>query len=786
MQQVRFYIEGMTCNACSSGIERALERKSFIQEVRVDLLSKSAVVVFDSTHASLEDIFQIITKLGYSPKESLTPPKTQKSPLWIAIGATVGVLYLSMLGAHLPILLPDILREPFISGFLQALLTLVVMRALKGFYTKGFKALWERQPNMDSLIALGTSSAFLYSLFLLGKAFQGAHTGYYFESACVILVFVMLGKRLESASKQKALDAMEGLLGKQPQSALRVEEEGIVEVLIERVQVGDVLQIVPGSVIPVDGVVVEGESEIDESMLTGESVPVYKTKGALVFSGTLNTTGTFCLKATHTSAQSALQKIAQQVRNAQGSKAQIARLADKVAGVFVPAVIGIASCAFLVWLVLGDFARALEVFISVLVISCPCALGLATPMSLLVAHKEASHLGLFFKDAQALEKARLVSYVVFDKTGTITLGQPQVQHILAIPEIAPQEVLILGASVEALSEHVLAQGIVAYAKDQDVVLKEATQGRAFLGRGMRACIEGAIIKVGSLEFFNTPSPFVQSLPGTWVFVGIEGRVDHILGAFVLQDRLKAHAKEDLERLKTLGLKSMLLSGDTQENVQALEIPLDARIGQASPEIKLAKIEELKAQDEIVMMVGDGLNDAPCLARSDVGLVMASGSDASLEVADIVSFNNEIVAVENAIRLSQATIKNIKQNLFWAFGYNAIAIPLACGVAFKAGIMLSPMLASLAMSLSSLSVVLNAQRLKKVHLKIKRAMEVKLVVPEITCDHCVDKIERFVGEIEGVKHIDVNVATKQVRVEFEPPASQEAIGEAILDAGYTLG
>ncbi|MFC3848073.1 heavy metal translocating P-type ATPase [Helicobacter baculiformis] len=724
MQQVRFYIEGMTCSACSSGIERALERKSFIQEVRVDLLSKSAVVVYDGAHANLEDIFKIITKLGYTPKESLPPPQAKKSHLWVAILATLGVLYLSMVAMHLPMLLPDILRNSFVSGLLQALLSLFVMRVGKDFYSRGFKALWERQPNMDSLIALGTSSAFLYSLFLLGKAFQGAHTGYYFESACVILVFVMVGKRLEEGSKDKALQAMEGLLSKQPQSALRIEGGEVIEVLIEHVQVNDVLQILPGSVIPVDGVVVEGEGEVDESMLTGESVPIYKASGAHVFSGTLNTTSTFCIRAIHTSTQSALQKIIQQVRNAQGSKAQIARLADKVARIFVPAVITIASLAFVAWLVLGDFARALEVFIAVLVISCPCALGLATPMSLLVAHKEASHLGLFFKDAQALEKARLVSYVVFDKTGTITQGKPQVQQVVAIPEISATEVLVLGASVEALSEHVLAQGIVAYAKDQGVALKEATEGRAVLGKGMRACVEGAIIKVGNLEFFNAPNPFAQSVPGTWVFVGIEGQTDHILGALILQDSLKVHAKENLARLKALGLKSMLLSGDAQENVQTLaqELKLDACIGQASPESKLAKIEEIKAQGEIVMMVGDGLNDAPCLARSDVAVVMASGSDASLEVADVVSFNNEIAAVENAIRLSQATIGNIKQNLFWAFSYNTIAIPLACGVAFKAGIMLSPMLASLAMSLSSLSVVLNAQRLKGIHLKIKASYE----------------------------------------------------------------
>ncbi|WP_104705997.1 heavy metal translocating P-type ATPase [Helicobacter suis] len=728
MTTKHFYIEGMTCSSCSSGIERSLGRKKYIQSIAVDLISKKAVVNYDESQASLEDIFKQIEKLGYHPQnEALINKASAKTSflnpafltpnyrLILTLLASLGVLSLSMFAKLLH--LPPALQNPFNNGLIQLCFTLIAMHMGRDFYLQGFKALFARQPNMDSLVALGTASAWLYSLFLLFKAYLHIPIeGFYFEGVCVILFFVMLGKQIEERSKNKALKAMQTLISHQSKSALKLDGEQIVEVSIESLQKGDVLQILPGSYIPVDGVLSKGEAEIDESMLSGESMPVYKTEGMEVFAGTLNTTTTFFMRATHTQENSTLHKILELINNAQGSKAQIARLADKVAGVFVPIVIAIASLAFLVWLILGDFKQALEVFVAVLVISCPCALGLATPMSILVAQKEASLLGLFFKNAQALEKARLVNYVVFDKTGTLTLGKPEVQEVRLKEGIDLQKVLSLCASLESHSEHVLAQGIVSYAKEQGVILKEVQDAQAKPGFGICGKIKGQVYKAGNLEYFNVENPF-ENLAGIPVFIGTDSE---ILGVFILADRLKPEVKEAILQLKDLNITPMLLSGDALLNVKALatELGIENYKAQAKPEDKLKAIDALKAQGQIVMMVGDGMNDAPSLARSDVGVVMAKGSDASLEVADVVSFNNDIQSIVGAIKLSMHTITNIQQNLFWAFCYNSVAIPLACGVGYKLGIMFNPMLASLAMSLSSVSVVLNAQRLRGIHFKIR--------------------------------------------------------------------
>ncbi|WP_163556385.1 heavy metal translocating P-type ATPase [Helicobacter suis] len=728
MTTKHFYIEGMTCSSCSSGIERSLGRKKYIQSIAVDLISKKAVVNYDESQASLEDIFKQIEKLGYHPQnEALINKASAKTSflnpafltpnyrLILTLLASLGVLSLSMFAKLLH--LPPVLQNPFNNGLIQLCFTLIAMHMGRDFYLQGFKALFARQPNMDSLVALGTASAWLYSLFLLFKAYLHIPIeGFYFEGVCVILFFVMLGKQIEERSKNKALKAMQTLISHQSKSALKLDGEQIVEVSIESLQKGDVLQILPGSYIPVDGVLSKGEAEIDESMLSGESMPVYKTEGMEVFAGTLNTTTTFFMRATHTQENSTLHKILELINNAQGSKAQIARLADKVAGVFVPIVIAIASLAFLVWLILGDFKQALEVFVAVLVISCPCALGLATPMSILVAQKEASLLGLFFKNAQALEKARLVNYVVFDKTGTLTLGKPIVQEVRVKEGVDLQKVLSLCASLESHSEHVLAQGIVSYAKEQGVILKEVQDAQAKPGFGICGKIEGQVYKAGNLEYFNVENPF-ENLAGIPVFIGTDSE---ILGVFILADRLKPEVKEAILQLKDLNITPMLLSGDALLNVKALatELGIENYKAQAKPEDKLKAIDALKAQGQIVMMVGDGMNDAPSLARSDVGVVMAKGSDASLEVADVVSFNNDIQSIVGAIKLSMHTITNIQQNLFWAFCYNSVAIPLACGVGYKLGIMFNPMLASLAMSLSSVSVVLNAQRLRGIHFKIR--------------------------------------------------------------------
>ncbi|WP_033789798.1 copper-translocating P-type ATPase CopA [Helicobacter pylori] len=735
-----FYIEGMTCTACSSGIERSLGRKSFVKKIEVSLLNKSANIEFNENETNLDEIFKLIEKLGYSPKKTLTKEKKEffnpNIKLILAVIFTLFVVYLSMGAMLSPSLLPKSLltsdnHSNFLNACLQLIGTLIVMHLGRDFYIQGFKALWHRQPNMNTLIAIGTTAALVSSLWQLYFVYTGqwSYGHYYFESVCVILMFVMVGKRIENVSKDKALDAMQTLMKNAPKTALKMHNNQQIEVLVDSIVVGDILKVLPGSAIAVDGEIIEGEGELDESMLSGEALPVYKKVGDKVFSGTLNSNTSFLMKATQDNKNSTLSQIIEMIHNAQSSKAEISRLADKVSSVFVPSVIVIAFLAFIAWLIIApkpdfwwNFGIALEVFVSVLVISCPCALGLATPMSILVANQKASSLGLFFKDAKSLEKARLVNTIVFDKTGTLTNGKPVVKSVHSNIELL--ELLSLASSIEKSSEHVIAKGIVEYAKEHNAPLKEISEVKVKTGFGISAKTDyqGAkeIIKVGNSEFFNPINPLEIQENGILVFVArvINEKEDELLGVFVLEDLPKKGVKEHIAQIKNLGINTFLLSGDNLKNVQkcALELGIDGYISNAKPQDKLNKIKELKEKGQIVMMVGDGLNDAPSLAMSDVAVVMAKGSDVSVQAADIVSFNNDIKSVYSAIQLSQATIKNIKENLFWAFCYNSVFIPLACGVLYKANIMLSPAIAGLAMSLSSVSVVLNAQRLRNFKIK----------------------------------------------------------------------
>ncbi|GAA9887758.1 copper-translocating P-type ATPase CopA [Helicobacter pylori] len=735
-----FYIDGMTCTACSSGIERSLGRKSFVKKIEVSLLNKSANIEFDENQTNLDEIFKLIEKLGYSPKKTLAKEKkgffSPNVKLTLAVVFTLFVVYLSMGAMLSPSLLPESLltidnHSNFLNACLQLIGVLIVMHLGRDFYIQGFKALWHRQPNMSSLIAIGTSATLISSLWPLYLVYtnQWSYGHYYFESVCVILMFVMVGKRIENVSKDKALDAMQALMKSTPKTALKMQNNQQIEVLVDSIVVGDILKVLPGSAIAVDGEIIEGEGELDESMLSGEALPVYKKVGDKVFSGTFNSHTSFLMKATQNNKNSTLSQIIEMIHNAQSSKTEISRLADKVSSVFVPSVIAIAILAFVVWLIIApkpdfwwNFKIALEVFVSVLVISCPCALGLATPMSILVANQKASSLGLFFKDAKSLEKARLVNTIVFDKTGTLTNGKPVVKSVHSKIELL--ELLSLAGSIEKSSEHVIAKGIVEYAKERNAPLKEMSGVKVKMGFGISAKTDyqgtKEIIKVGNREFFNPINTLEIKENGILVFVGrvISEKEDELLGVFVLEDLPKKGVKEHIAQIKNLGINTLLLSGDNRENVKkcVLELGIDDYISNAKPQDKLNKIKELKEKGQIVMMVGDGLNDAPSLAMSDVAVVMAKGSDVSVQAADIVSFNNDIKSVYSAIKLSQATIKNIKENLFWAFCYNSVFIPLACGVLYKANIMLSPAIAGLAMSLSSVSVVLNSQRLRNFKIK----------------------------------------------------------------------
>ncbi|PAF51622.1 heavy metal translocating P-type ATPase [Helicobacter sp. 13S00477-4] len=727
MKTQKFYIEGMTCTACSTGIERSLKRKDYVSTIEVNLLSKSAKITYDEQKARLEDIFSLIKKLGYTPsleikqdedKKLLTP----KIKMILAIIFTIGTLYLSMFGMFLEPLVPNFLLQTKTNAALQLLFTLVVMHMGRDFYFRGIGTLIQGNPNMDTLIAIGTGSAFLYSLYLIVKIFMGFEVeGLYLESVCVIIVFVLIGKMVENKSKLQATDAIKRLMSHTSKTALKIEDKKEIEINIDAIAINDIIKILPGSHIPIDGVIVKGESNIDESMLSGEPLPVFKTLNQEVYSGTINTDRAFLIRATKSSKDSTLNQIIDLIKNAQESKAPIARIADKVSGIFVPIVILIAILAGIFWWVQHDFAFGLEIFVSVLVISCPCALGLATPMSIMIGGGRAAYGGIFFKNAKSLENAQKTTVIVFDKTGTLSIGKPTIQEILVLDSTTNQEEIIaLAAGIELGSEHLIGKSIISYAKEHNITPKKAKNFKTKSGYGISAIIEEKTIKIGNLESFNIKeSKMPLKDNAIIVFIGIEGQdKDKILGAFILEDKLKANAADSIASLKSMGIKTILLSGDNASNVEAVakELKINEAIAGAKPDDKLKKIQSLKDKGETVMMVGDGLNDAPALALADVSLAMGKGSDVSIQAADIIAFSDDTKSVINAISLSNATIKNIKENLFWAFCYNVIFIPLACGIAYKAGILLNPMIASLAMSLSSVSVVLNAQRLRRFKFK----------------------------------------------------------------------
>ncbi|PAF44874.1 heavy metal translocating P-type ATPase [Helicobacter sp. 11S02596-1] len=785
MKTERFIIEGMSCAACSSGIERAVGRKEFVCSIEVNLLSKTAKITYDETQGSLEDVFAHIAKMGYAASllpenrwngENRENPQdlqtrftnspqakkgflpflflpfsssflTPKIKVIFSIVFTLGVLYLSMFAMFFPHLVPEILQDPKTNGVLQLLFTLVVMHMGRDFYFRGIGTLIGRHPNMDTLITIGTGSAFIYSLYLLIKLFIGVdgvstrhYDGFYFESVCVIIVFVLLGKMIEERSKIRSNDAIKRLVSCVSQTALKIQAtkgngakgDEVLEIPSDTIVAGDIIKVLPGSHIPVDGIITQGEANIDESMLTGEALPVWKRLGQAVYSGTINTDRAFLMRALKSSKDSTLYRIIEMIENAQGSKAPIARIADRVSAIFVPIVMIIATLAGIFWWgQLGDFGFALEIFVSVLVISCPCALGLATPMAIMVGGGRAADGGIFFKNAKSLENTQKVTAVVFDKTGTLSVGAPVLDEIVVFDTSKTKEdIIALASGVELGSEHIIAKSIVKYAKEHHIEPEVGKDFEAKSGYGITATIGQKRIKLGNEESFCFENPAVShqvaritQTDGIVVLVGETGTTemttqdtknqDRLLGAIILKDALKPHTKKTIATIKAMGLKTILLSGDKMSNVQTIadELEVDEAIAHAKPNDKLEKIQSLKNQNEIVMMVGDGMNDAPALALADISLAMGKGSDVSIQASDIVAFNDDIRSVINAISLSRATIKNIKENLFWAFCYNVVSIPLACGVAYGAGILLNPMIASLAMSLSSLSVVFNAQRLR---------------------------------------------------------------------------
>ena len=749
-KKLELKIDGISCQACVAKIERKLSRTDGVEKALVNISNNMADIEYDEKEIKASEIMKIIEKLGYTPKrredlkdkeEALRAEKKLKSELTkskIAIVLSLILMYISMshmFGLPVPHIIYPV-DHIFNYVAIQFIIAVTVMIIGKRFYKVGFRQLFMLSPNMDSLVAVGTSSAFIYSLYISYKIFADNNIhlmhSLYYESAAMIIAFVMLGKYLETLSKGKASAAIKKLVNFQAKKANIIRNGEIVEIDINEVSKGDIVFIKPGEKIPVDGTIIEGHSTIDEAMITGESIPVEKLENDKVYSGSINKDGALKVVVNATEGETLISKIAKLVEDAQMTKAPIARLADKVSLIFVPTVIFIAIFAALLWWFLikynvvsvsqNHFEFVLTIFISILIIACPCSLGLATPTAIMVGTGKGAELGILIKSGEALEKLNEIDTIVFDKTGTLTEGTPKVIDIVSIDSaLSKDEILKIAASMEVNSEHPLGKAVYDEAKEKNVELYDVKKFLSISGRGVIGEIEEKKYLLGNKKLLIDNG--ISNLHEEEIHkYELEGKTTILLAdekkliAFItLADVVRNESIELIEKLKKENIKTYMLTGDNERTAKVIakKLGIDDVIAEVSPEDKYKKVKDLQEQGRKVVMVGDGVNDSPALAQADVGMAIGSGTDIAIESADIVLMSKDIETILTAIRLSKATIKNIKENLFWAFFYNSCGIPIAGGLLYLfTGHLLNPMLAGLAMGLSSVSVVTNALRLKR--------------------------------------------------------------------------
>ncbi|NMD68875.1 copper-translocating P-type ATPase [Bacillus sp. DNRA2] len=739
-------IEGMTCAACAKRIEKVTGKLDGVVESTVNYATEKITISFEPSKVRVSDIKKAIEKAGYKALEEEVTVDSDKERkeheikvLWrkfiISAIFTVPLLFISMghmvkdqfgLEYKLPELI-DPMINPLYFGLAQLLLVIPVLIAGYKFFTVGYSSLFQRSPNMDSLIAIGTSAAFLYGLFAIYQINSG-NIDYaydlYFEAAGVIITLIMLGKYLEAVTKGKTSEAIKKLMGLAPKTAIILRNDQEIEISIDEVEVGDIIIVKPGEKMPVDGVVIEGMTSVDESMLTGESIPVEKNIGDKIIGASINKNGAIKYQATRVGKDTALAQIIKLVEDAQGTKAPIAKMADIISGYFVPVVISIATLAALAWYFFAGETGvfSLTIFISVLVIACPCALGLATPTAIMVGTGKGAEHGVLIKSGVALETAHKINTIVFDKTGTITEGKPKVTDVVVVDKSFSEDYLLaISASAEKGSEHPLGEAIVKGAEERGLEFKKLDLFKAIPGHGIEVSIDGKTVLLGnrklmvdcgiSLAELESLSDRLASEGKTPMYVAFDGAMT---GIIAVADTVKENSKKAIEQLHKMGIEVAMLTGDNRRTAEAIarQVGIDRVLAEVLPQDKANEVKKIQSEGRKVAMVGDGINDAPALAQADIGIAIGSGTDVAMESADIVLMRSDLMDVPTAIQLSKKTISNIKQNLFWAFGYNTLGIPVAMGVLYLfGGPLLNPIIAAAAMSFSSVSVLLNALRLK---------------------------------------------------------------------------
>ncbi|MEH7317766.1 MULTISPECIES: heavy metal translocating P-type ATPase [Priestia] len=732
-EKAEFAITGMTCAACSTRIEKGLNKLEGVTKASVNLALETASVEYSPSQIAPQDITQRVEKLGYGAKLKSEEKEEeqsyrekelskQKGKFWFSLILSVPLLWAMV--SHFTftsfIPLPHMLMNPWVQ---LALATPVQFVVGKQFYVGAFKALRNKSANMDVLVALGTSAAYFYSLYSSLKSLgSSAHTDQlYYETSAILITLILLGKLFEANAKGRSSEAIKKMMGLQAKTAVVVRDGAEVEIPVEEVQKGEVIFIKPGEKVPVDGEIIEGQSALDESMLTGESVPVDKNVGDKVIGATLNKNGFLKIKATNIGKETALAQIIKVVEEAQGSKAPIQRLADYISGIFVPIVVGIALLTFFVWYIWiapGEFAPALEKLIAVLVIACPCALGLATPTSIMAGSGRAAEFGILFKGGEHLEATHKIDTILLDKTGTVTNGTPELTDVRIAQGYKENELLQLVASAERLSEHPLAQALVAGIKNKGIEIQDPLSFEAIPGYGVKATVQERELLVGTRKLMNQYKVNIDTALEEMTNLEQEGKTAMLValdgkyaGMLAVADNIKATSKEAVSRLKEMGLEVMMITGDNRQTAQAIAMQagIEHVIAEVLPEGKAEEVKKLQQQGKKVAMVGDGINDAPALALADIGMAIGTGTDVAMEAADITLMRGDLMSIADAIEMSRKTISNIKQNLFWAMGYNTLGIPIA------AVGLLAPWVAGAAMAFSSVSVVLNALRLQRVRL-----------------------------------------------------------------------